>query len=322
MKVSVIIPTVNRRDILLRTVDSVLQQDYRASDCEIIVVVDGGTDDTAEALRRFDTESRLRIVEQENRGLPAARNSGFRLAAGEMLVFLDDDMICAQGWLRAHLAAHQATGRDEIVGLGAIYISADHPPSLAAEMFTRGQGAEFLGHRDTPEKPWPADVWSFANTSIPRSLLHQLGGFDERFRMREDGELGVRLLKVGVRQQFVADAVAYQTCEKSVEELVRDAGAFAEYDVLFLQTHPGWTPHGFLTRIRDESRWKRSARHLLARHLNLADAFLAPLCAMGQWRQTPRPLRELALRALHLRCGLHWYRRMTEVVGRAPENLT
>lgn len=318
MKVSVIIPTMNRRDIVLRTVDSVLQQDYPAPEYEIIVIVDGATDGTAGALHSFDTESRLRIIEQVNRGLPGARNSGFRIAEGELLIFLDDDMICTQGWLRAHVTAHEAKSYDEIVGLGAIYVSADHPISLAAEMFSTGQGAEFLLHRDFPEEPWPENVWSFANTSISRELLQRLGGFDERFRMREDGELGVRLLKVGVRQQFIANAVAHQWCEKSAEELVRDAEAFAQYDLLFLETHPGWTPHNFFAHLQQESRWKRAARQVLARHLSLADPFLAPLSAMGEWRHTPSALRKLALRVLLLRCGLHWYRRMVEIAGSVP----
>jgi GT2 family glycosyltransferase len=203
--------------------------------------------------------------------------------------------------------------------MGAIYISADHPPSLAAEMFIRGQGAEYLIHRDSPEAPWPANVWSFANTSISHGLLQGLGSFDERFRMREDGELGVRLLKAGVRQHFIANAVAYQWCEKSAEELVRDAEAFAQYDLLYVQKHPGWMPHTFLTQIRNEGRCKRAARRLLADHLKSADAFLAPLSAMGERRHIPRPLRQLAIRALQLQCGLHWYRRISELSGAAPE---
>jgi glycosyltransferase involved in cell wall biosynthesis len=322
MRASVIIPTFNRRDTVLSTIQSVLEQNYARSDYEVIIVVDGGTDDTEQALRKFDTESRLRVLVQENRGLPGARNSGFRVASGELLIFLDDDMICTREWLRAHVAAHQLSSGRETVGLGAIYIPADHPSRLAAETFRLGQGAEFLRHRDNPDRLWPANVWSFANTSITRRLLESVGGFDERFRMREDCELGTRLLKAGMRQQFVADAVAYQRCDKTSEELVRDAERFAEYDLLFLKKHPGWMPHDFITRIRQEAPWKRSARHWLSRNLEFSDAILAPLCAMGNFRQMPRTFRRLALRALLLRCGLHWYRRMRDISGVLPEKLT
>lgn len=322
MKVSVIIPTYNRRETVLRTVDSVIEQDFPHADYEIIIVVDGGSDDTAEALRSFDTKRRLRIVEQENRGLPGARNSGFRIAAGDLLVFLDDDMLCTREWLRAHVAAYESCRGSETVGLGAIYIAKDHPPSLAAEMFRMGQGGQFLLHRDSPDEPWPANVWSFANTSIPRRVLEIAGGFDERFRMREDCELGTRLLKAGLRQRFVPDAIAYQRCDKTARELVRDAELFAEYDLLFVKKHPGWMPHDFIAKIRQESSWKRSVRHLLSGHLRFSDAVLTPLCAMGERQQMPAPLRKLALRSLLLRCGLHWYSRMEKISGVRPEELT
>lgn len=321
MRVSVIIPTSNRRDTVLRTADAVLRQDYPASDREIIVVVDGDSDGTAVALRRFDVESQLRIVEQENRGPAGARNSGSRVANGELLIFLDDDMFCAPGWLRGHVTAHAGDDLNEIVGIGAIYVAADDAYSLAAEMFNDGLGAEFLLHRDFPDRPWPVNAWSFANTSISREKLESAGGFDERFRMREDCELGVRLLEAGIRQQFVGDAVAYQHCDKNPERLVRDAELFAECDVLFLEKHPGRMPHDFLTRIRRESWWKRAARHWISRHVGFADAILRPVCAMGDRRQLPGVLRKLALRALLFRSGLHWYSRMRDVAGVLPEDL-
>lgn len=321
MRVSIIIPTSNRRETVLRTVDAVLRQGYPASDCEIIVVVDGGSDGTAEALRAFDSERRLRIVEQENRGPASARNEGFRAADGELLIFLDDDMICSPGWLRAHILAHASSGGEEFVGMGGIYATPDGPPSLAADEFSNGIGTEYLLHRDSPDRPWPGNVWSFANTSIRRKSFESAGGFDERFRMREDCELGARLLKLGIRQRFVGDAVAYQHCDKSPERLVRDAERFAEYDVLFLKTHPGLLPHDFLAKIRCEARWKRAMRHWISRRVGLADVILRPVCAMGDRRQAPGALRKLALRALLFRSGLHWYSRMREIAGVPPEDL-
>ncbi len=74
--VSVVIPTYQRRDDVLRAVESVLAQSFE--DFEVIVVDDGSTDGTAEALAGLDP--RLRYVWHENRGTGAARNAGLRLA--------------------------------------------------------------------------------------------------------------------------------------------------------------------------------------------------------------------------------------------------
>lgn len=324
MQASVVVSTYNRRDLALRTAASLLQQNDPSSEYEIIVVVDGSTDGTAEALRALSP--RLRILEQENRGPAAARNTGARAAAGELLIFLDDDMACVPELVREHVAAqisHDHAGGEEIaglspiVGMGAIYLAPDNPSTLAAEHFNRGLGAWYLRQRDQPNEKWPENVWSFANTSIRRDVLWRAGGFDERFRKREDGELGVRLRATGVRQKFVGGAVAYQRCDKSAGDLVRDAEKFASADLLFLQTHPGAMPHDYWRLARGETFWKRRLRLLLLAHPELADLVLAPLCTLGE---RFRPLRQAAVRALLLRCGLHWFHRVIELSGESAEH--
>src|SRR5438132_3254976 len=93
--VSVIVPTFQRREYVVRAVGSVLAQTYE--DFELIVVDDGSTDGTGEALAGLD--GRLRYLWQENRGTGAARNTGLRLARGEIVAFLDSD----NRWLPHHL---------------------------------------------------------------------------------------------------------------------------------------------------------------------------------------------------------------------------
>jgi glycosyltransferase involved in cell wall biosynthesis len=315
VRISIVIPTANRREPVLRAVETSLQQDFPASDYEIIVVIDGADEGTALALRNLDAGHRLGVVELEtNRGPSAARNAGWRAASGALIIFLDDDMLCTPGLVRAHVSAHlEVAGKRDIAGFGAIYNAPERHRTLAAETFRLGLGAVYLRHRDQPSAAWPENVWSFANTSVSRSVLERVGGFDERFRKREDSELGARLLNIGVRQQFVPDAVAYQGSEKNVQQLIHDAEVSAECDLLFLQIHPGRIPHEFVTHLRNERPWKRRARRVLSRNLAFTDLLLSPLCSMGELQAIPGPLRRVALRALLFRCGLHWYRKMTEI---------
>jgi glycosyltransferase involved in cell wall biosynthesis len=312
--VSIVIPTVNRRDSVLRTVRSALQQSFAASGYEIVVVIDGPDDGTAAAMRSLDAGSRLRVVELEkNRGPAAARNAGWQAATGALVIFLDDDMICTPELVGAHVAFHAGVADDhKLVGMGGVYASPEQQPGMAAETFLKGLGAVYVQHRSHPDEPWPIDVWSFANTSVARAMLERTGGFDERFRKREDAELGVRLLKLGVQQRFVSGAVAFQSSEKSVQELIHDAEVSGDCDLLFMQMHPGSIPHDFITHLRKEGLWKRRARQLLSTNLAFADFMLAPMCSLGEWRVIPRPLRNLAVRALLFRCGLHWYRKVSQ----------
>jgi len=88
--VSVVIPTHNRAALLVRSIRSVQRQTY--PHLEIIVVDDGSTDDTAAVVESLG-DQRIRYVRHDiNRGAPAARNTGIRLATGEIIGFLDDDV--------------------------------------------------------------------------------------------------------------------------------------------------------------------------------------------------------------------------------------
>ena len=98
--VSVVIPAYNAEKFVLQAVRSVLQQCYQP--LEIWLVDDGSTDQTAEIVRQH--ASIVKIVRQENAGVAAARNTGLRLARGELICFLDAD----DGWLPGKLASQVA----------------------------------------------------------------------------------------------------------------------------------------------------------------------------------------------------------------------
>jgi glycosyltransferase involved in cell wall biosynthesis len=87
MKVSVLIPTFNRRDYVVAAVQSALDQDF--DDFEVVVVDDGSTDDTAELLRPF--ADRIRYIRTDNQGPALARNVGMQAARGEYVAYLDSD---------------------------------------------------------------------------------------------------------------------------------------------------------------------------------------------------------------------------------------
>lgn len=113
--VSVIIPTYNRKDSLLRTLDSLSHQTYPADRFEVIVVDDGGSDGT-EAIAQHIYPFALRYVRQENCGDAYARNRGAQEAQGVILQFLDDDIVVEPGFLTA--VADQHAYRDRLMVIG------------------------------------------------------------------------------------------------------------------------------------------------------------------------------------------------------------
>lgn len=96
MKLSMILPAYNVSGYIDACLECVTTQDIPADDYEIIVVNDGSTDDTPQHIERWAARHRnIKVINQENQGLSAARNRGLELATGEYIWFIDsDDTIC------------------------------------------------------------------------------------------------------------------------------------------------------------------------------------------------------------------------------------
>lgn len=217
MKLSVVTPTHNKRNLLRRTLDSLGRQTLDAGDYEVVVVDDGSTDGTAAMLAAYRPEYTLRVVEAEsNRGRAAARNLGIAQARGEVVVFLDDDMELVPGFLEAHLELH--ADPDRVAGVGNVQ---NHPEVTMAPidryMSTRG-AQKILGR-----EPLPWKYFSTNNSSVRRGDLDALGGFDENFTTYgfEDLELGWRLVtEREVTLRFVEGARSLHIHPHTLQEVL------------------------------------------------------------------------------------------------------
>ncbi len=306
LDISVVVPTFNRREIVMRSLETLFSQDFPSSRFEIIVVVDGSGDGTGAALRTLASNCSFRVIEQENRGPAGARNTGFREAQADIVLFLDDDMQCDRGLLSAHVRAHQRLG--PVAAFGALFPSSDSKANLASECFKREIGAFHLRHLVDPEAEWKVTDCIFSNSSIPREMLLRTGGFDEQFRMREDLELGIRLRENGVRMEYVKEAIAYQHYSKTASDLLRDAETFGAADALFARKHPEQIIKGHLRWLENDPVWKKRLRAFMASSPVLETCFLAPWCTLGEAFFGFPPLRNAGVRALQMRRRIHWLR--------------
>jgi glycosyltransferase involved in cell wall biosynthesis len=103
---SIVIPTFQRRDVVCAAARALAAVRYRGR-IELIVVVDGSTDGTADDLRAIDMPFPVNVVEQPNGGASAARNLGAALAGNDILLFLDDDMIAEPDLVEQHARLHR-----------------------------------------------------------------------------------------------------------------------------------------------------------------------------------------------------------------------
>ena len=88
-KISIIVPVYNSEVYLKECIDSILNQTFK--DIEVIFINDGSTDNSVQVIKENMTKNNFIIIEQENRGLGAARNVGLKKSTGEYILFLDSD---------------------------------------------------------------------------------------------------------------------------------------------------------------------------------------------------------------------------------------
>lgn len=229
---SLVIPTYQRRDMVCEAVRAACAIDY-AGNMQLIVVVDGSTDGTAEALKAIACKHELNVTVQENRGAAAARNRGAREATGEILLFLDDDMICAPDILKEHARMYRS-GADAVVG--DFPMDSDSPEGFLSDSIAEQEHWERGAAALTP-----FDVFT-GQLSVRRRVFEQLGGFDESFTANgnygnEDVDFGARLLE-RFTLRHNPRAICRQRTAVGPREYMRRAKCVARADLRFAAKHP------------------------------------------------------------------------------------
>ena len=170
LKLSVIVSTYNRRDVLIsRCLPSIFKQDLPTDQFEVILIVDGSTDGTCAALREVDPPCTLQIIEQPNGGLSRARNNGIAIAKGDLVMFIDDDIVCEPDVLRLHVEAH--AGEGSVVVHGAIYQAPGLSPSIlgnANEDWYLRYNSRLASHGGAI---WPEGVFLIRTAQRPVDLV-------------------------------------------------------------------------------------------------------------------------------------------------------
>jgi GT2 family glycosyltransferase len=191
MLFSVIIPTYNRLELLREALASVRSQ--RFVDYEIIVIDDGSTDGTAEALA--EEGNRLRVLVQPNCGPGAARNRGAQTARGDYLAFLDSDDLWFPWTLEVFATLITRHGRPALIA--GRYIDFKHNEAVTDLSESSTNGDAHSDYLASSRKGYFAGAGMFV---IERNSFLAAGGFSTVMKCGEDHDLALRL---GIAPGFV-----------------------------------------------------------------------------------------------------------------------
>ncbi len=296
LEISVIIPTVNRREVLRRVLEALAGQTYPRSQYEIIVVDDGSSDGTREMVDTLARERmpNLRYARQVpgKRGPAAANNLGIGAARGECILFLNDDVVADPRLIEEHMKLHRASG--DIIVQGRVVNTAS---------------LEDLGRRHAGYSGGYTDL-SFGyfttwNCSIGKALLVRAGLFDEEFveLCWEDVELGYRLRALGVRQRRNRAALGYhfkpEFTLNGLGGVRRKSINMGKNAMIYYRKHPRLD-----VKISTQSFWLPMGVHSL---LRLALRLIGRERAMAALRRLEQQGRKRLLSTLVGLAGYYWY---------------
>jgi GT2 family glycosyltransferase len=231
--VSVVIPSHNRRDLLVKVLAGLREQTALGS-MEVIVVLDGCTDRSGDAVQAGDWPFPLTLLEQDGVGVGAARNRGARAARNDLLVFLDDDLVPGPDLVAEHAVTHDRHPGGVTQGYHPLPVTYTGP--LAAMM--RMWWEDHFRRKGQLGRPWSFLDACAGNSALSRTLLMDHGGFDESCARGEDQELAIRLLESGVMWRYVPTARGTHHIDLDLAKLIRDRKAEGRSHLAIARRHP------------------------------------------------------------------------------------
>jgi GT2 family glycosyltransferase len=215
---SIIIPTKNRREALAELIESIRQSvGLEPLQPEIIVGDNESSDGTWPMLEReagaFPTP--FRIIKVRRPGKSAVLNEAIGIASGEILAFVDDDVVVERGWLEA---VHRYFSRRRYsVAQGVVRLP--QRESKDPEIVRLLERFRTISANERPPGVQTVGSLNGANMAMDRSVFDQVGGFDERLGpgvsgTSEDTELGERILRARMKIGYMEEAVVFHRVER------------------------------------------------------------------------------------------------------------
>jgi len=215
---SLIICSRNRPQLLLETVESVLQGDEVPT--ELIIIDQSDAAYAQLAALATERACEIRYLHTHSRGVSQARNQGIAAARHDILAFTDDDVLVAPSWFATMIRALIAAGPRSVITGRVLATAAETPGSFAPATVISEVPAVY---QDRLQR----DVLEAGNTALYRSAIAEVGGFDPRlgpgttFPAGEDNDFGLRLLNAGYRIFYDPSVLIYHRAWRSKHDYWR-----------------------------------------------------------------------------------------------------
>ncbi len=224
-KISVVIASYNRKDILPITLQCLSRQTLDPEEFEVILVDDGSTDGTEETVKRLEGQLPydFTYLRHPNSGICYTQNRGIRAARAPLVCLIADDIHMSPQALSQHLKDHRDNPEQHVAILGKVVQSPELPQTVFLKQWDPFRFRELGGHREVP-----CFLFFACNVSFKREFMLEKGMFNEELvkdgaYAHEDVELGYRLERHGMKLLYNPSALAYHYHCVSLEHAMRTA---------------------------------------------------------------------------------------------------
>lgn len=284
---SVLIASYNNRATLIPCVERLMAQTYPPERFEVIVILDGSTDDSYAALTRVTVPFRFTIVQQANQGKAVALNYGASIATGRYLIIIDSDILTNVDFVKNHVAAHE---RGDVV-IGPIPL-ADCTPTNFMTDGVRAWADEYTQAMLQHRGDYTCTEIFGANLSIGRDAFNAIGGYRADLRRTQDLHIGKKIINAGYKVVFCPDAVAAQIFDKSFPAWCENLYYDGRSHYLLIQEYPEERQNFKIGQYYPLTLTKRILRPLIIRRTLIGNGIIAVAkivlercrCAGLRWR--------------------------------------
>lgn len=216
--VSIIIPTLNRKEVLRKALLSLNEVDYPRDRLEVVVVSDGSTDGTEKMIPELRKKLNYRFVflKEKRVGISHAKNVAIKNSQGEIIVSTDDDCLFEKGWLKELI---KPFNRPRVGAVGGPDRAVKKQGIMAKSIDFAF--SSFIGSGGIHGRFLPVKLGKFypvgCNTAFSRKVLDKVGLFDENLAPGEDTDLNHRIEKAGFKLVYAPRAFVWHRPRTSLK---------------------------------------------------------------------------------------------------------
>ena len=249
MKTSVVIPSYKPELKLKKTLEKLVPQ--AALIDELIIVIDNSnyTEFAKLLVEEYSTKLNIKIFPQSNSGRAISRNRGVEASTGDIIIFLDDDMLTEKDLIEKHIQYHVKTPGIIVSGNG--YRNPDDAKHDFDKFLVKVETGWKKQSGGSGEITFKKFNFTACNMSLPRQVFEQLGGFDTRFSDGEDFDFAVRAINNSIRIIYDNTLLAWHNDWPGIDTYIKRQNEYELAKIQIVKVHPdylGYFPNLIVTK--------------------------------------------------------------------------